>query len=287
MGKKGFSLVELIIAAALTALVLFSVSAVIFNLTRSQVYIGENLIATEFVSSLSKYLNTKEGCAASLINLSLPTSTATPVTINNYMGHGAPTPMSLSSGVMLTNKLKIDSLTIKDKGITPYDTTINGIGYRRNMAQIQIKLSIDLQAGSIPVDRIIEIPVLTRISPASGTIDVCGLEAPTAEICAAMGGTFTAPATCTPVNSCRFMGISFGCWPYTACTGANFPSAQKFTLASEAQAVSPPASACPKGGVPTSTGQSSYSFVSSPCDKYGACTTYPNSAFFYICLLCT
>lgn len=287
MGKKGFSLTELMFAIGILSVVLFSTALIVSNINKSQVLISEKLLATEFVSALSKHLNTQVGCAASLVNLNVPTTTPTAVTINNYLGYGASAPMTLSAGVELSNKIRINSLTMKDKGIAPYDTTINGVGYRRSMAQLKIDLSVTVDDSSVPVERFIEIPVLTRTSPSSGTIDVCGLEASTAEICTAMGGVFSPPGVCTPSSACRFMGVVYGCWPYSDCSGAAYPSALRFTLASEAQIVSPPASICAKGGVPTSTGQTTYTFINAPYNKYGVGTTYSNQAYFYICLLCS
>ncbi|MBL7542419.1 MAG: prepilin-type N-terminal cleavage/methylation domain-containing protein [Bdellovibrionaceae bacterium] len=287
MRAKGFSLVEIIAALGILSVVLVAISWIVANVGKSQIFISEKAVATEFISGISKHLNSQAGCTSSIVNLSLPTSTFTNVTIDNYIGYGAASPMSLTNGVQLSSKLRVESIEIRDKGIAPYDTTVNGVSYRRLMAQIKISMSVNMDPGSTPIERIIEIPVLTRLTPsASGTIDMCGLEASTGEICTAMGGT-AGPDTCTPTSVCHFKGVAYGCWPYTDCVGASFPSATHFTLASEAQSVNPPNSICTRGGVPTSTGQGSYTFISGPCDKYGNCTTYPNTTYFYICLQCS
>ena len=284
--ESGFTLVEILIALGVMGISMVAVGVVYSLINKSKINISEKVAATEFTSSLSKHLSSRLGCMASMVGQAMPGAVATPMTINNYTGYGAPGSGVISSGTKLSNNLQLTSMTIKDKGVPPTDTLINTVTYRRIIAQIKLVLNVKVENNNFPIEKYIEFPVLTKVSPASGTVDVCGLDASTSEICTAIGGTFSPPNICTPSSVCRFMGMAYGCWKYTSCPGVSYPSAQRFTLTSQAASTTPPPSVCSKGGVPTSTGQNNYTYVGPPCGKSG-CTTYSNIAYFYICLQCT
>lgn len=283
--KNGFSLMEIIVFIGVLSISMVLVTVGYSIVDKSKISITEKIATTEFISALSKHLTSQAGCVASLVSQTLPTPVSTPLTLNNYKGYAAPTTGILTSGTALSTHLKIQNLSIQKKAVPPHQIKSNGITYERIVAQIKIVLNID--SDNTPFERFIELPVLTKITPATGTIDSCEntVSASTSESCVALGGTFTPPNTCTPSSVCRFMGIAYGCWPYTACTGVSYPSAVPFSMASLAATVTPPVTVCSKGGTPTSTGQSNYTFVAAPCGKYG-CTTYSNTAYLYVCLEC-
>ena len=239
MKKNGFTLVEVLIALGIIVIAGSSVAVVYSMLNKAKVNVAEKIATTEFLASLSKHLSSQVGCAASLVGKPVPTSTPVPITISSFNGYAAPANGTIQAGTELSkNHLIINSIMIKDKGVAPYDTVIDGITYRRIMAELTLNLSVKVEKDNLVLKRVLEFPVLTKVSPSSTLIDACGIDASTAEVCTAMGGTPSPPNICTPLSVCRFMGTSFGCWPYTGCNGASFATAKYFSMPSAAKITS-------------------------------------------------
>ncbi len=285
--SHGFSLVEVLIAVGILGFAIGIVGVVSNLINKSRVNISEKIAATEFTNSLSKHLSSRLGCLASIVGQPVPGPGAVEIAINNYNGYGSSVLNDvLKKGKNVTPHLQITSLNLKNKGVPPTDSIVQGITYRRIIAQIKLEMSVTVEKDIFPLERYIEFPVLTKISPVSGMIDVCGIDASTSEVCAAMGGAFTPPNICTPLSVCRFMGTAYGCAPTASCPGVNFPTAIRFNLASAAAAMTPPPSVCSQGGTPTSSGQNNYTYITPPCPKRG-CVPKANTAYFYVCLQCT
>lgn len=282
--NKGFTLVEALVSMAILGIVLVSMGSLVTNLYKSQNQVSTKNEASEFVSSVSKYLLSKQGCDQGLVGVAIPTAIDAAFTLVGYSGYGATTG-SIASGFKVSPRLTVSSLQIKDKGVAPYIIVKNGLNYQRTIAQIKFKFSVSNGSSSVELqERYVEVPILQKLAPASGTIDACLAELTIEDACVAAGGIFTAPSTCTMASACEFKGTAFGCWPYNTCPSASYPTATQYTIATAADITSPPASICPLGGTPTSTGFLNYTYSAPPCGK--ACTTYSNVAYFYMCLKC-
>lgn len=284
--RNGFSIIEVLLAIGILVFVLGVVGATTFNFFKGLTQVSAKTEAKDFIATLTRYLQSQQGCQNSLVSLSAPGATETNLTLAGYGGYGSQT-ADLTAGYQVSPRLVIESLTIKDKGSPPSLSVKNGKRFQRSVAQIKVVMRTSASSGNLPIrDYYIEVPVLQGIAPMSGTIDGCSVEMSLEEACVVSGGTFTPPSTCTPSVACEFKGTAFGCWPEATCPNANYPAATKYVFSSAGDAVSPPSSMCPSGGVPTSSGTVSYTYLGSPCNKYGVCTTYSNQAFFYICLKC-
>jgi len=284
--RRGFSVIEVIVAIGILMLVLGAISATTLNFAKSMSRLWARADAKEFVSSVTKYLLSSQGCQNSLVSLPIPGATETNFTIVGFGGYGHQID-NISAGYNVTPRLVIDSMTIKNKGSAPSISVRNGVQFQRSVAQIKIVMRTSSATGSVPIrEYFIEVPILQKITPITGVIDGCSVDMSVEDACSAAGGTYTAPGTCTPSVSCEFKGTAYGCWPEASCPSTNYPAASKYTFSSASETTSPPTSMCPVGAVPTSSGTVSYTYLGNPCDKYGVCTTYTNQAFFYICLKC-
>ncbi len=284
--SHGMTLVETMLAMAILSIVTAVVVSLSYNFFKAQTQLSAKSEANEFISSVSKYLLSQQGCDSSLAGLPFPTALATNFTLRGYSGYGFKS-FDLSNGSQITPRLKIRTLTIQAKGLAPIIIVKNGSKYSRNIAQI--KFSMDVLIGNTTTeirDRYIEVPLLQKLGPPSGLVNGCNAEMTVEDACTAAGGAFTPPSTCTPAAACQFKGMSYGCWSDPSCPKTNYPAATKYTFGSLAQTAAPPAAMCPAGGTPTSSGRVTYSYEVAPFDKYGRGVPFTNYAYFYICLKC-
>ncbi|MBL7542418.1 MAG: type II secretion system protein [Bdellovibrionaceae bacterium] len=284
--RNGFSLLEILVALGLVTLILGVVGSTTFSFFKGLARVSAEIDGKDFIVVLTKYIQSQQGCQNSLLNLPVPSATEQNLTIKGFEGYGNTT-ADIRAGFQVSPRLSIENMTIKNKGFPAAISIKNGVRFHRTIAQIKITMRTSVASGSIPLrDYIIEVPVLQKASPLSGQIDACSVEMSIEDACVMAGGTFTPPTTCAPAVACEFKGTAYGCWPHTACPNTNYPSTTRHTFSAAAEVTTPPSSMCPSGGVPTSSGNVSYSFLAAPCDKYGVCTNYPNQAYFYICLKC-
>ncbi len=285
---KGFSLVEVVISIGILAIAILSVSAVYTYLNKAENGIADKLTTNEFINALSKHLTTKSTCDLSLTGQPVPiVGVDTDIVISPYDGYGSNSTNKIKANSVLSPRLKVNKISIKDKGIPKGTVSFKGENYNRIISQIKIVLDLKSDGVVTQIVRFIELPILTKVSPgpASGKIDSCGLEATTSDVCVNMGGTFDSDTNvCTPKpGNCEFRGIAYGCLPTTTCPGPgiNFPSARFFTHPSSTSTA--PAAACTRGGTPTSTGEYAYTYTTGSGKSL---KTFNNKAYFYICLEC-
>ncbi len=284
--NRGMTIVETLVAMGILSIVTAVVISLSYNFFKAQTQLSAKSEANEFISSVSKFLLSQQGCSLSLEGLPYPTSTATNFTLKGYSGYGFKD-TDIANSFQISPRLRIKTLTIQDKGLAPIITVKNGINYERKIAQLKFSMEVLMGNNTTEIrDRYIEVPLLQRASPLSGLINGCNAEMTVEDACAAAGGTYTPPSTCTPAAACQFKGMAYGCWSDPSCPKTNYPSATKYTFSSLAQTMLPPAAMCPAGGTPTSSGRVTYSYEVAPFNKYGAGVPFTNYAYFYICLQC-
>jgi prepilin-type N-terminal cleavage/methylation domain-containing protein len=286
--SNGFSLVEILVATVIFGISSLLIVSTLNTLKNTEVTISRQLDVNEVSASLAKFLSNQKNCKNALTGVSGPGPSEAPLEVKNYTGVGAPSNKILKKGVTIPSgtNLKgilITDLTIKDKGIPPYDVNLNGALFTRKYAQVRLDLSTTVSGQTHQYQKYIEFPVLVSLA---NKIAHCGVEGDTSAVCAALGGIFNQTANTCNVSTgiCEYKGMSYGCSPWGACPNmSSNPSASKVNL--PASLTAPTGSMCPRGGNPTSTGSASYGFIGLPCGK-GGCTPYSNSVYFYICLQC-
>ena len=272
---RGMSLIETLMAVAIVSFVMSVTGTLIFNFFRAQTRLSAKSEANEFVAAVSKYLLSEQGCNQSLAGLPIPPITEAPFSLVGYSGYG-------SSAGNILGGFNV-SPRIKDKGLQSTVSMKGAVAYKKTIAQVKFKMSVLNGQNTTDIrERFIEIPILHI----AGIISGCNVELSVEDTCTAGGGTFTPPSTCTPATVCQFKGTAYGCWDKPNCPNTSYPSATKHIFSSSSQINSPPTTMCPLGGTPTQSGFVNYSYPGTICNKFGACNTVSNTAYFYICLQC-
>ena len=115
---RGMSLIETLMAVAIVSFVMSVTGTLIFNFFRAQTRLSAKSEANEFVAAVSKYLLSEQGCNQSLAGLPIPPITEVPFSLVGYSGYGS-SAGNILGGFNVSPRLKIQTLTIKDKGLPP------------------------------------------------------------------------------------------------------------------------------------------------------------------------
>jgi len=204
--RKGLSLVEVLIAAAILGIVAVAISSVsVYLKSNTQQYLATSE-STEFVRSLSNWMLTTDACQSSLVGQALP-ATSTPLVLNGYKGFGAQASTPIQTGSAISLQLRVNSLTYFDKDpslATPF--MYNGVNLSRRIAIISLSTEtvVEPSAPRQLKTQNIELPVLVD---GTNTIQFCLSDMNQAQACAAQGGAVN-PITgqCLTQTSCEITG---------------------------------------------------------------------------------
>jgi hypothetical protein len=281
---RGFSTLEIMVAMGLLGLLTLAAVELIKNIGGQQSAVVAKDDAAEFVGGLSLWLGTDKGCKTALVGQTLaPGSKGTPLSIAGYTGFGPVAALNggsttIQAGYRITNNVTIKALTMRDKGLAPVTIQVNGVNYRRIVAQIQIDISQNGEAGAqAQRSRFIEVPVL--LDNALNVINLCNGEPTLVDLCSAMGSVYNAATgSCTPQVNCTMQGtyMNLTCSPSTyGCYNATGMSLDNAITHAQS---------CPAGAIASQTGVFNYSHQVD-CGK--KCTlTVADTLTFFICMRC-
>lgn len=285
ISELGFSIIEIVVAMGIMAVVsgLFATSVV--QLQKSQVHFEDRNDSLVFSTGLSTALLSDQQTCTNLlggINLS---STPTEITINNFSGLGSQTNV-LKQGTTLVGtdtdpRVRVQSLTIQSKAGVPDSKVLSaGEEYIRRVAIISM-VTQRRDAGNkkdgqtkyiTSPPRLMEVPVYLQGS----TIRSCQISMTRTDVCDTMGAGIDPANTaqCLPQEQCFVKGSFFTSVCSPAYAGCLPGSANPITGAQS----------CPPNSTQTTTGMYSQVYVVS-CGK--KCTQeIVNTLEFFMCMQC-
>ncbi len=275
---------EMMVGLALLAILLVAGTSLMRNIGGQQSTIVARDEASEFVGALSLWVSTEKGCLAALRGKALvPSGNFQSISIDGYEGYGMAKALNggsgtLAAGFKVSPSLSIKSLQLKDKGIPLVLIKLEGVDYRRVVAQLEVELEHKTDTGGRDLrKRYIEVPVL--LHGTNNTIERCAGEASLADICSAIGSIpDPATGTCKPSVNCIMQGtyVELSCNPSTyGCYNASgMPLNNPLTNAPS----------CPAGSVASQTGIFNYSHQVN-CGKK-CVLTVADTLRFFICMRC-
>lgn len=295
-GRRGFTLAEILVAVAIMGVVVAGVTSAIVALFQNQAGLVDKNEANEFVASFSRYLQTESLCSVAFNGMNFPAGNTTGVelVLPNYNGMGvmmppaasgatAPT-IRLEKGVMITPRVRISKLIIRDKGTAPIPvTSISGTPAFQHVAQVEIETEQKTQSSSRPDSwtkmrpRFVEFPVVVGASgtPDAGRIRACQVDGELENACTLIGGVYN-PTTrqCEGDTQCQLMGTYFTSRCSPSYSGCEPGKTNQITGGYS----------CPAEAVASNTGRLRQTFRVS-CGK--KCTrTITHTMNFYVCLKC-
>lgn len=284
--ELGFSIIEIVVAMGIMAVVsgLFATSVV--QLQKSQVHFEDRNDSLVFTSGLStSLLSDQQTCTNLLTGIAL-TNNPTEITINNYSGLGSQTNV-LRQGTTLVGtdsdpRVRVQSLTIQAKPGVPDTRVLSaGVEYIRKVAVLS--MIVQRRDGGNKTNggqtqyitsppRLIEVPVYLQ----GNTIQTCQISMTRTDVCNTMGAGIDPSNTsqCLPQEQCFVKGSFFvsNCSPPYA--GCNPGSVNPITGAQS----------CPPKSTQTTTGMYTQTYEVS-CGK--KCSqTIVNTLEFFMCMQC-
>ena len=203
--KSGFGMVELLVSAGLLGFMGVAISTLgvnVFSMQKKSILTSET---NEFSSSLGYYL--KQNCHEEFKGDTFPGTSDTPLVIENYKGFGeSPSVSEIKTDTLFEGKWKVNSLTWKDKGLTPQDYKREGDTYKLVVATISLQSEIIDPQDPTKAERLppyhIEIPFLID---SANKIEDCmsakGLSSK--DICTIIGAVYDETTdTCVPDQNC-------------------------------------------------------------------------------------
>jgi len=223
--NRGFTLVEVLISAALAILVALGVGAIIresFKQTQNTITRG---ISTEFADSFTKWLHTSSGCVAALQGQALPLSEMN-LTVNGFGAltgalavlpgatntNGgvsqiptAPPALPITSGTQINPQLLVKSLTFKEKPGLSGTVRYNGVDLKQKVVQINLQMQTNtMNEPQVVRENVIELPVTVD---AGNVVQFCNVELSQEQICMASGAHWDPTSgQCLQVESCTIEG---------------------------------------------------------------------------------
>ena len=286
--KKGFTLVEVLIAAGIGVVAILLATSGFVSLFNTQKNIEYRDDATNFSGSLSEFLYRDDACMSALaggrispneVEFQIPAVLA-PISPDHkpayYRGFGVNSNTFVKKDLLIGTGLRLTSFTIKSKPGVPISTMKSlGQTYEKHVALIQMLLQTKVGGVWSPLaPRTIEVPVYVQ----SGIIKRCKLETSLQQACESLGGTFNiGTGICTPQKACNIMGS----YTKVGCTHPGYcaPSIGNPTMGNKLD--------CPVGSSTVRVGSSSNSFVvSSGGKKGGSSFTVTQTIDYYLCMRC-
>jgi type II secretory pathway pseudopilin PulG len=280
---KGFSTLEITVALGLMAVLGLAAAGLMKNIGGQQNQISSRDEASEFVAALSLWMGTDKGCKVALQGKPLAIGGSSAISIDGYNGYGGSKDLNSGSatlqvGYRITPTVRISKFNLKDKGIAPVTVQLEGVNYRRVVAQLEIELTQHSDSGDqAQRKRYIEVPVMLDAN--SDIIVRCAGEPTLTDLCSAVGSVLDpATGTCKPQVNCIMQGtyMALSCSPnYYGCFNASGLDLNNAITHSQS---------CPAGSVASQTGIFNYSH-DVECGK--KCTlTVADQLVFYICMRC-
>lgn len=285
--QRGFSLVEIMVSMGLLGILGLAAVTLTDKFGRQQSDIVGKDEYNEFMNSLASWLPSEVGCNAFLVGKDFPLNGETNFEIDGYKGYAASEAITQSPvikpGYLITKKLRVESVILRDKKITPAVTQIDNQKYRKVVAQIEIKTHLISGAGADTKEqmklrsRFIEIPVFLAMG--NTQIKRCSGEMSFSDVCSAVGSVFDpVTGTCKPMVNCEFKGTyaTLTCNPsqYGCVNALSQPMNNQFTNDQS----------CPDGSTASQTGVFDYTHQVD-CGK--KCTlTVEDKIKYFICVRC-
>ncbi len=206
LDSLGMSLIEIMVAAGILSFVGLAVSTTLTDVVKMQNATTAKDESNEFASAIARFLFTESTCTESLRGQTFPLSNSRALQMPRYLGYGANSVARVEAGFNVTEKLRVLSLDLVDKGMPPVSMRYEGSERLRVLGQINLntQLTIAGKATANPT-RSFELPLL--INPSDNRIVKCLSNSSVRDACIAMG-TRLDPVTgqCVPESQCVFEG---------------------------------------------------------------------------------
>jgi prepilin-type N-terminal cleavage/methylation domain-containing protein len=286
--KKGFTLVEVLIAAGIGVVAIVLATSGFLSLFNTQKNIEYRDDATNFSGSLSEFLYRDDACMSALAGARITSNAVEfqipavliPVSPDHtpayYKGFGVKNSSTfVKKDLLMGSGLRLSSFTIKSKPGVPISTMKSlGQTYEKHIALIEMLLETKIgDVWSPLVPRTIEVPVYVQ----SGIIKRCKLETSLQQACESLGGTFNiGTGICTPQKACNIMGS----YTRVGCTvpGNCAPSIGNPTMGNSL--------ACPVGSSTVRVGNSTNTFLVASGGKKGGSFPVTQTIDYYLCMRC-
>lgn len=203
--KKGFSLIEIMVAIVILGIISVSVATGFTSLFRQKAQFITESEVHNIQNAIATYLYNNASCSAEFSGKPLPKSYWTDLKLTHYRGFGD------WSGSLEKNsdlgRMKIEKLSIRKKPGSLTDSFNDGVtGYRIYIAQVKIQFKLTHQGSKLFSPFYIELPIFTK-SPYE-VIDSCysGVKLP--YFCAALDLSYNpATHTCSSRYQCLLRGF--------------------------------------------------------------------------------
>lgn len=206
MNNKGMTLLEILVAISIIAVVAIGIGYVSIIAKSNTVAHKAGTESLEMVSSLSEWIYTQAACQSSLVGKTLPTA-ATDIEFNGYQGFGIFSNTAIKTGLIVNNNLRVVKLKILTKPASPTAPyNYNSQSLTKKIAQIEIETEVTIpnSTGRSQRSRTIELPVLVD---GTDVIRYCLSELSGEQSCILNGGMFdSATGKCQTNSNCNITG---------------------------------------------------------------------------------
>ncbi|MGH1468495.1 MAG: type II secretion system protein [Bdellovibrionales bacterium] len=306
--SRGMSLIEIVIAISVMGVISAGVGTAIVQMSNSQKKIENKVELNDTLSSLSKYLGTKDFCDDALINKKI--GSGINLVISNFKGVGGGG--TIKNGSKISDSVRVDSIraTINTK-VDSVATMFEGAAALEQMVDVAIQTS-RFDPGSkgkawMPSpERRFMVPVKTI----GGIVKSCNHLTDEESSCTAISGVWNASTkACVPDSMCENKGTYIK-WTCTADKSvpqlaydtygvycgktikALSPAGSTFKNSKPAKVINGGVTnlftkniSCPSGSTKFHTGVDKHAYSGLECGK--KCTfTYNQTANFYTCMKC-
>ncbi|HRO67652.1 MAG TPA: prepilin-type N-terminal cleavage/methylation domain-containing protein [Pseudobdellovibrionaceae bacterium] len=275
---RGFSLVEVLMALGVLAMVTLGVGVAVSSLMTQQQRVVTSDIGDNFSAAFFQHLLVPSNCTAAINGRGLPAGAGgAAFTVSSYRGFQDLAANIVQAGAQVDRGLFVSSLTIRQKpGTSGQIIQIGDVQRDRRIAQVILKLErrIPNEPARPYQDRILEIPVLLS----GGAMEACQLESDAEDLCLALGGTYQNDE-CIPPAQCSMKGT----YIQTTCSDNSYGCAPEYQGADRNNSFTKTES-CPAGSCPTQSGRFNITrSVKTGKKSSKDITVYEN---FYICMSC-
>lgn len=258
MNQRGLTLVEVLLAVGIIAVVSLGAGSLLQILTASQVKLNQEIESDTFISELSGYLRKDTVCkqifaGKTYPSVSTPQNLLIPMGTAGYRGYGSrQTVANMGAGYKPSDKLTIDQLQLvgnNDVNVLLEAKTSDDIPLRTRSAAISITYT--QQIGPKKESKSINIPLKLIIRSDNNLITTCtSVEHTTATLCNTIDGHPSGPG-CHTTSECR----SYGAYIHKQCSDGK-TACKKLNPQANYTNIFTGASSCPSNSYPIQTGKS-------------------------------